>query len=278
MIQYPLGVDGVTTRVLDSGGDGELIVMLHGVGSRSDRFRANVDGLGATGYRAVAVDLPGHGLADKGVRPYSVPYYADFLLGLISALGAERAHVIGTSMGGHIGAYAAVKAPECVPSLVMLGTLGVVPLGLDARSAIAKSIVNRSQDGIAAKLRFVFHRRDLITSSWVEEEFRINNSPGSTEAFEALSTYFAERVDDDVVGEELALVSDRVKMLLVWGTEDTMVIPDVGHAAQKVLGDVPLVLMTDTGHGPYLERADDFNTLVLSFLSGGLPGPLTRTI
>jgi pimeloyl-ACP methyl ester carboxylesterase len=278
VIQYPIGVNGVTTRVLDSGGPGDLLVMLHGVGARADRFRSNVAGLGEAGYRAVAVDLPGHGLADKGTRPYSVGYYASFLIGLLDSLGADKAGIIGTSLGGHIAARAAVTAQDRISSLVMIGTMGVVPLGHESTMAIAKSILNRSQEGIANKLRFVLHRHELITDSWVEEEFRINNSPGADEAFQVLSKYFAEKVDDDVVGEHLLDVAEQVPMLLVWGADDEMIKADVGYAAQRTLKNTPLVLLNGTGHVPYLERPDDFNALIVDFLHGRIPQSVTQTI
>jgi pimeloyl-ACP methyl ester carboxylesterase len=278
VIQYPIGVNGVTTRVLDSGGQGELLVMLHGVGSRADRFRLNVEGLGKAGYRAVAVDLPGHGLADKGARPYSVGYYASFVIDLIASLGADRAGIIGTSLGGHIGAQAAVDAPERITSLVMVGTMGIVPLGQESTKAIARSILDRSKGGIAGKLRFVLHRHELITDAWIEEEFKINNSPGADDAFERLSAYFADRVDDDVVGERLLDVSGQIPMLLAWGADDEMIKPDVGHAAQRTLKDTPLVLLAGTGHVPYLERPDDFNALIGDFLHGRIALSTTQTI
>jgi pimeloyl-ACP methyl ester carboxylesterase len=278
VIQYPIGVNGVTTRVLDSGGPGDLLVMLHGVGSRADRFRLNVAGLGRAGYRAVAVDLPGHGLADKGARPYSVGYYASFLIDLLDSLGAGQACVIGTSLGGHIGAQAAVTAPERISSLVMVGTMGVVPLGAQTTSAIARSILDRSREGIAGKLRFILHKRELITDSWIEEEFRINNSPGADGAFGALSAYFAEKVDDDVVGDRLLSVYGQVPMLLIWGADDEMIKADVGHAAQRTLKDVPLMLLSGTGHVPYLERPDDFDALIVDFLHGRIAASSTQTI
>jgi pimeloyl-ACP methyl ester carboxylesterase len=278
MIQYPLGVSGVTTRVLDSGTPGDLVVMIHGVGARADRFRLNLEGIGGAGYRAVACDLPGHGLAEKGVKPYSVGYYASFLIDLIAKLEADRAIVIGTSLGGHIGAKAAVTAPERISSLVMVGTMGVVPLGSDATKAISESIVNRSRDGIASKLRFILHRHELITESWVEEEFRINNSPGSDEAFAIISQYFAERVDDDVVGDQLLTVAHQIPMLLVWGADDQMITADVGRACQHVLPQAALVLLSGAGHVPYLERPEDFDSVVIDFLNRRIPGGSTQTI
>lgn len=67
-------------------------------------------------------------------------------------------------------------------------------------------------------------------------------------------------------------------MLLVWGADDEMIKPDVGYAAQCTLKRTPLVLLSGTGHVPYLERPDDFNALIADFLHGRIPASSTQTI
>lgn len=282
MIQYPLGVNGVTTRVLDSGPEGgsgeDPLILVHGLGARADRFQHNVAGLAEAGRRTIALDLPGHGLAQKGPLPYSVPYYASYLQGVMDQLGIDRAGLIGTSLGGNVVARAAVEAPDRVSSLVLVGSLGLVPLGVDTRTMISHAVLNRSREAVAAKLDFVLQRRELITADLVEEEFRIANSPGTAEAAEALSDYFLHRVDEDVVGERLAELADHIPTLLVWGAADRTIPVDVGHAAQKVLSKARLVLLRGTGHAPYLERPTMFNDVVLKFLSDNLKESHVQTV
>ena len=72
MIQYPLGAAGTLTRVLEAGRGDRTMLLVHGVGARADRWRLNLDALAEAGYHAYAIDLPGHGLAEKGrpLRPF----------------------------------------------------------------------------------------------------------------------------------------------------------------------------------------------------------------
>src|SRR5674476_1277009 len=53
-----------------------VVVLVHGAGARADRWRTSLDALGALGHRALALDLPGHGLATKGAgREYTCLLY-----------------------------------------------------------------------------------------------------------------------------------------------------------------------------------------------------------
>ena len=279
MMEYPLGIGGgLLTRVLEQGDGETAIVCIHGVGSRADRFRRCMPGLAARGYRVIAVDLPGHGFASKGAADYSVAYWSRAVLDSCDALGLEHFVLCGQSLGGQIAAHMTCAWPDRVRALLMLGSLGIVPLGSDSRNAIADSIMDRSLDGIARKLRYVFHQQDLISPEWEREEYRINNSPGAAEAFECISRYFREHIDEDVVGARLNSEAPAVPRLLLWGAEDRMVVPGVGIAAQEVLRDTPLVLMRDCGHGPYYERPESFCSVVHDFLTGRIQGRVTQTI
>jgi len=68
-------------------------------------------------FRCIAVDLPGSGESDKPPGPYSTHGYADQLAGFLGAIGIERAHVAGMSLGAAVGMHLAARHPERVRSL-----------------------------------------------------------------------------------------------------------------------------------------------------------------
>lgn len=271
MIAYPLGVGATRTRALEAG-SGAAVLFIHGLGARADRWRRNLDALAVLGYRCVALDLPGHGFADKGDGfPYGVPGYAQFVHECMRSLEISQAAIVGTSLGGHIGAYLACQRPEAVSALVLVGTVGLAPLGAEVRGQIADNIGDTSREGITRKLRYVLADHSLITREWIEEEYRINNSPGAGQAFARLASYFRDDagIDRDTVGDRLASSSGRVPLLLVWGKADTVVPVAAGEKGAASLG-VPLVTLEGVGHLPYLERADQFNRVVGAFLGRAL--------
>lgn len=267
MIQYPLAVGGTLTRVLEAGTGDEAIVFLHGLGARADRWHGTLQSFAARGFRCFAFDLPGHGLAMKGDGfAYGVPAFARFLAGLLDALGLDRVHLVGTSLGGHVSSRLTCDAPARVRSLTLVGTTGIVPIGAEVGRAIRDNIRITSHDGIRAKLHFVFADSTLVTDELVLEEFRINNSPGAEAAFRRLGDYIAEEIDDDVVGPSLRDLADRPPMLLVWGESDRAVPMAVGQAVRDLFPGIDFVVIPGAGHAPYFERPAAFDPALLDFL------------
>ena len=221
MIQYPLGAAGTLTRVLEAGQGDRTMLLVHGVGARADRWCLNLDAFAEAGYHAYAIDLPGHGLAEKGSRfDHSVPNYAAFARAVLDQVGAGEVYLVGTSLGGHVLATVACEIPERVAGLVMVGTLGMAPIGQEARERTAGLIGDTTPEMVDRKLHSVIHDDGLVTAELHREEVRINNSPGAAEGFERVADYFANRIDDDVVGDRLAALGGRFPVLLVWGRED----------------------------------------------------------
>ena len=271
MIQYPLGVANTVTRVLEGGSGDRTMLLVHGVGARADRWRHNIERFADAGYHPFAVDLPGHGLASKGDGfVHSVPNYATFARAVLEEVGSDRWYLLGTSLGGHILATVAAEVPERVAGLVLIGTLGITPLGPQARERTAGLIVDASPETVDRKLRTVLHDTSLITDELFREEVRINNSPGAAEAFGHIAEYFAGHIDEHVVGERLAAVCGEVPVLLVWGREDVGFPLTMGMAAHELLPGSRLAIMDGAAHAPYFERPEAFGAIVTQFFAGNL--------
>jgi pimeloyl-ACP methyl ester carboxylesterase len=99
-------------------GAGEPVVQIHGSGFGHQNF-APVTPLLARSYQVVDFDLRGYGRSDRPQQGYSIELWADDTAALIEALGLQRAHVHGTSMGGMIAIALAGKHPERVASVVI---------------------------------------------------------------------------------------------------------------------------------------------------------------
>src|SRR5260221_4926494 len=252
MISYPFAVQGVATRVLEAGTSGPPVVFVHGTGGGDERWERNVDAVAAAGFHAYAFDLPGHGFAAKGAGvECSVPAYRKFLSGFIEQVAKQKAFVVGTSLGGHVVASYAVENPGRVKGIALCGSMGLIPIGAEARVRIQGGANNQTREGVATKFTRVIFDQALVTPEMVEAEFRINNSPGAKESFAALGRYIAEELDDDVVGEKLAACA--VPVLLAWGGQDKTVPLAVGQQAAKLLADYKVVGLPGAGHAPFYE-------------------------
>src|SRR2546421_645229 len=97
--------DGDSWDVLVRGAHAWLeppVVALHGLGGTKASFLPTLAAL-ADAYRVIAVDLPGFGESDKPIgAAYDAPWFARATTALLDALGIERAHLVGNSMGGRV--------------------------------------------------------------------------------------------------------------------------------------------------------------------------------
>jgi pimeloyl-ACP methyl ester carboxylesterase len=268
MFGYPISVDGVATRVLQSGLEGHPVIFIHGTGTRADRFVRNLDVIADSGFRAYAIDLPGHGFADKdSAYDHSVLGYTEFLAGFIRGLIDDRVTLVGTSLGGHVAAKHAIENPSRVRGLVLVGAMGIVPLGREATSRIQCGAMMLSREDIAAKLGRVIADPSLITQNLIDEEFHVNNSPGARVCFEKLGRYIANQLDADLVGSELDRCGGAFPISLVWGREDRTVPLAVGVAAKGAVRGAKLAIISDSAHSVYFERPETFNRLLVRFMA-----------
>jgi len=271
MFSYPLGAGGITTRVLQSGLTGEPVVFVHGTGGRADRWVRNLDAVAHAGFRAFAFDLPGHGFATKsGTFDHSVPGYCTFLGNLLDELALERVTLVGTSLGGAVTARFAAHNPQRVARLVLVGSMGVTPIGAEACGRIAKGASNQTFEGVGERLRRVIFDPGLVTDDFVREEFQHNNSPGASESFKKLGDYIATQLDDDVVGADLAVLQSRLPILLVWGDKDATVPLSIGRNVRRTISGSHLAVIKDAAHTTYFEKPDLFNRLLLDFAADRL--------
>jgi pimeloyl-ACP methyl ester carboxylesterase len=271
MFSYPMQVDGTLTRILQAGLDGAPVILVHGTATRADRWIRNLEPLAEAGFRIYAIDLPGHGFAEKsGAFDHSVSGYASFVSSFVEKLKADRVTIVGTSLGGHVAAAYATLHPDRIKGLVLVGSMGLIPIGEEMRLRIRAGAKNQTRDFIAQKLNRVMADPALVTGSFIEEEYRFNNSPGAADALERLGEYIATDLDNDVVGEKLNHLPAEIPILLIWGDQDKTVPLAAGLEAHKLIPRSKFVVLKGVAHSSYYEDPATFNQVLIDFLSGRL--------
>jgi 3-oxoadipate enol-lactonase len=120
-------INGIRLHYVDSGppsgagADRPPLVMLHGLGCSSHDWDFQLP-VFARDYRVVAPCLRGFGDSDKPTGPYTVSGFAEDVDGLLNALGIERCHLLGFSMGGAVALQAAVDYPQRFASLIVVNS------------------------------------------------------------------------------------------------------------------------------------------------------------
>jgi 4,5:9,10-diseco-3-hydroxy-5,9,17-trioxoandrosta-1(10),2-diene-4-oate hydrolase len=252
------------------------VVMLHGGGpgaSAWSNFGRNL-GVFAGRFRTLMVDQPGFGRSDK--PPVAGQYFtfaAGALAGLLDELGIGKVHLVGNSLGGGTAVRFALRYPERAGRLVLMGPGG---LSLNVFAADPTEGVQRlmefaappgpSKEKLAAFLRTLVFDQRLITDELVEERFAAASEPAALAAAASMGASFF----DPATAEEGLLWREahrlRNPVLLIWGREDRVNPLDGALVALKLIRRARLHVFGGCGHWAHLEKFDEFNELVLSFL------------
>jgi pimeloyl-ACP methyl ester carboxylesterase len=254
-------------------GAGEPVVLLHGLGASKASFLPTIAALGGR-HRVVALDLPGFGDSVKpiGAR-YDAPYFARSVIAVTEALGLQRVHVLGHSLGGRVALEVGVTSPERVASLSLLmpslpwlrerswapflrilrpelGLLQVAPRSL------VETIVRRIVPGAS---------RGWMAAG-VDEFLRSYCDPRGRAAFYAAARniYLEEARSPDGLWHRLAAL--EIPALFVWGRNDTLVPLGFAPHVERMMPEARHVVL-DCGHVPQFECPAQVHDAILRFLA-----------
>ena len=252
-IETAFGRIGMTEN---GGGPATPIVFLHGVGSDKSVWAPQLEHFGHT-RRALAFDYPGYGESDL-VADATRDDFATAILAGLDALGVERAHICGLSLGGVIAIAMHAAAPERCASLILADTFAVHPEGqaihdrsVDAsRNAGMREIAEQRVSALLAPATSGEIRSDVIeTMSAIDPEaYRLG----------ARAVWLADQRE--------RVTAIEVPTLVIVGTLDAITPPSLSDELASLIGGARVERMEDASHLANLDRPDEFNRLVDEFL------------
>src|SRR5205085_10328312 len=213
----------------------------------------------AEGRRAIALDLPGHGGSVKEVGAGDAETLAAAVADAIGALGIERAHLVGHSMGGALAATLARDDPERVAALSLIATAG---LGAEINGAFIDGFVRAQRRREAQEVfALLVHDPALVSRQMVEDVLRYKRLDGVQAALETIAgAWFPDGRQAATI--ELAALSMPAQ--LIWGRHDR-IIPVAQAEAQA--GRVPVHILDQAGHLPHMEKSGEVSRLIARFIA-----------
>ena len=232
-------------------GRGPVLLALHGFSDRKETWLTALPWL-ARSFDVIAPDLPGFGGAPV-VAPARATVVAQVatMLGLLDALGLDRVHVVGNSMGGGIAARLAHDHPARVRSVALLaaaGPAGFHPITQARLDAGNNPLLPTSFDAFLDLIALGYARRP----PWPRPLLR--HVAGQWMARHVEHRDHFERMIAPQPGEGVPEVMQRPGMaaLVVYGREERIVHPRNRELFVDGLG-ARLLLLSDVGHAPHLE-------------------------
>jgi pyruvate dehydrogenase E2 component (dihydrolipoamide acetyltransferase) len=251
-------VAGRRIRYVAKGHGGDAVVMVHGFGGRLENWSASQGAL-ADGRTVIALDLPGHGESSLDVGTGSLDELAAVVLAFLDALGIDRAHLVGHSMGAALSLVLADREPKRVRSLTLVGPAGT---GQTINADFIRGYIGaRSPDEIVPLLRSLYVDPRHVTDALVESVVEYKRREGS---IEALTRIASSRYRGTPSGRQLREVLGSVPTLVIWGLDDSVVPPP---APGEFRGEgIELHVLPGSGHMVQVEAAEEVNRLIDDFL------------
>lgn len=260
--------DGVSLHYAEAG-SGDAVICLHGTGPGSSGLSSYAANIGALGERfhTYVPDLPRFGGSTKvKISAPRLDYMSGAVRRFMDALGIDRAHLVGNSMGAQTALKLAIDSPDRVGRLVLMApaVMGYSlssPMPTEAVRLISTyySGDGPSRERMRQLLLRMVHDPSRLTDEVVDARFQASIDPETLEA-NSIGPWARQSLEGEV-GECAA------PTLLIWGLEDRATPFDHALYLMKTLPDARLHVLQHCGHWANVERAEEFNAQVLGFLS-----------
>ena len=250
-------LDGYNIRYLQMGEGGNDVILIHGFGGDLDQWLFTQEPLSASA-KVYSLDLPGHGQSTKTVRDGSVEALAEIVVKFMGAVGIDRAHLIGHSLGGAIALQTAIANGDRVDSVSLIAPAGI---GTEINAEyIAGFITAQSRRDIKPLLQQLVGDPGLINRSLIDDILKYKRLDGVTAALDTIAAGFldGEKQTTDLRG---ALASLSMPVRVIWGSADRII--PATHAA-GLPENIHVEVLEGFGHLVQLEAAGDVNKLLQS--------------
>ena len=239
------------------------IVLSHSLGSSLVMWGPQMESL-RTHFRVLRYDTRGHGGTENPAGPYNLEMLGEDAIALLDALKIQRVHFVGLSMGGMIGQYLGLSHPTRLRSLVLCSTAAALPP--EAQPLWDERIETARTKGLQALV-------DATLERWFTSAYLQKNPP----MLGIIRRQFLETPPEGFIGcceairrlnylSRLPEINTPSSILV--GEEDPGTPVSASQAIQEKIPGSKLVILSAAKHLANIEKAEAFNSTLMSFLRG----------
>ncbi len=248
-MSYDIKKDGKFSFIEE--GNGETLMLLHGLFGALSNFQDLIEHF-RKNYKVVVPILP---LLEMDLLHTSVGGLEKFVNRFIEHRNYSSIHLLGNSLGGHVGLVHILKHPEKIKSLILTGSSGLFENGM------GDSYPKRGdREYIRNKTAFTFYDPAMATDELVDEVLEITSNRMKVVKIISL----AKSAIRNNLGEELKAIKQPT--CLIWGNNDNVTPPFVAEEFHKLIPNSELHFIDKCGHAPMMEVPGEFNVILENFL------------
>jgi pimeloyl-ACP methyl ester carboxylesterase len=232
-------------------GEGQVLMLLHGLfGALS-----NWEGVVSHYSRHFRVIIPMLPIYEMPIKEAGLQGLREFVEQFVARMQLDKMMIMGNSLGGHVGILYTLANPDKVSKLVLTGSSGLF------ENTMGGSYPRRgSYDYIRERVAYTFYDPNVASKELVDEVFETTRSIPKCMRIVAI----AKSAQRNNLALELPTI--KVPTLLVWGLNDTITPPMVGHEFNRLIPNSELKFIDKCCHAPMMEHPQKFNELVEDFL------------
>jgi len=233
-------------------GQGETLLLLHGLFGALSNWAGVINHF-KTNYRVIIPLMPIH---DMPIKEAGCEGLTEFIEGFINFKGLDNFSLIGNSLGGHVALIYALRHPEKIQRLILTGSSGLF------ENSMGGSYPKRGNyEYIKERVEYTFYDPKTASKELVDEVFEITNSiPKVMRIIAIAKSAQRNNMAKDIVHIE-------APTLLIWGLNDTITPPEVGHEFNQLIPGSTLKFIDKCCHAPMMERPVEFNEILTEWLN-----------
>lgn len=232
-------------------GEGEVIVLLHGLFGALSNWDSVVDKFSAS-HRVMIPLLP---IYEMPLREAGLEGLVRFFSDFVNELNLQNMTLMGNSLGGHVALIYTLQNQEKVSKLVLTGSSGLF------ENAMGGSYPKRgSYEYMKERVEYTFFDPNTVTKEYVDQVFEITRNIPKCLRIVAI----AKSAQRQNLAAELPNIFTPT--LLIWGLNDTITPPMVAHEFNRLIPNSTLRFIDKCCHAPMMEHPDTFNQLLAEFL------------
>ena len=256
-------IPGTPRLAASLAGQGPLLLFMHGIGGNRSNWRAQLPHF-AEHFSCIAWDARGYGDSDDYPGPLAFDQFVLDLLGVLDHFGAERAHLVGLSMGGRIAMRAALLHPARIATLTLVDTHE----GFEAFSPAQRQAFVDSRRAPLLAGKEPRDIADAVARSLVGPNARPEHLQQLVDSIAALhkDSYIKslQATVEQVVLGDISSISAPAHFIV--GAEDSLTPVAMHHEMAAKMGGAPVSVLPRAGHLSNIENPDAFNAAAMAWL------------